>query len=732
MRKVHLIKQVSEKDCGAASLAMILRSYGKKIPIASIREAIKVDQYGASIYGLIDGAESYQLKAKVYDDTADNVWDAIESDQSKLPAIIRIINRIGLEHYVVVSKVKKGKMEVYDPDLGKIRMEREVFNESFLGQIIVFTPNAFFKKENRKKGQFNKFSSMLLKQKKLLVFIAILSLFITAIGIAGSYIFQYIIDAGLNEISHTNNRISWFQSFLSLVIGLSVMYVFKAIVQILRGILLTIMSKNMDIYLMLGYYNHVAELPMNFFDTRKTGEISSRFNDAAKIRDALSNAALTLMIDFVMVIICGLILYKESTILFLISLIIFVLYIFVSIVYIHPLDKMNREIMENNAQFSSYLKETIDGMETVKASQAESIVKNKMKKLFEKYMNSNIRGALISLGKDTIVENVTSIGNLVILCVGVFCVLNGDMTTGTLVTFNMMLAYFLSPVQNIVEIQNNIQTAIVAADRLNDILNIATEDKEGVPIGDTIKSVSLEHVDFRYGNRDLVLKDITMKINSGEHIAFVGESGCGKSTIIKLIMGMYQPEKGQIRLNDKAMKDIALSDVRNRVAFVPQSNWLFSGSIRENLLFGHEHPEQVAEKEIMQVLHACCCDFVKQMPFGIDSILEENGVNLSGGQKQRLAIARALLKHPEILILDEASSALDTLTESKIQKAFQEIAPTATIIMIAHRLTTVKNCSNIFVMDKGAIIESGSHIELLEKKGRYAELWQHQTCEEMM
>lgn len=732
MRKVHLVKQVSEKDCGAASLAMILSSYGKKIPIASVREAIKVDQYGASIYGLVDGAESYQLTAKVYDNTADAVWTAVESDQESLPAIIRIINRVGLEHYVVVSKVKNGKLEVYDPGLGKMKMEREAFNECFLGQIIVFAPNSSFKKENRKKGQFTKFSSMILKQKKLLVYIAVLSLFVTAVGIAGSYVFQYIIDAGLNEISHTNNRMPWFRSFLILVIGLAVMYIFKAVVQILRGKLLTIMSKNIDIHLMLGYYNHVTELPMNFFETRKNGEISSRFSDAAKIRDALSNATLTLMIDFVMVIVCGMVLYKESIVLFLISLIIFAIYILVSVVYVHPLDKMNREVMENNAQFSSYLKETIDGMETVKASQAELIVKNRMRELFEKYMDSNIRGALISLGKDTIVETVTSIGNLVILCVGVFSILSGNMTTGTLVTFNMMLAYFLSPVQNIVELQNNIQTAIVAADRLNDILDIATENKEGVPIGETIKRVSLEHVNFRYGNRDLVLKDISIEINSGEYIALVGESGCGKSTITKLIMGMHQPEKGQICINDKQMKDIALSDVRSRIAFVPQTNWLLSGSIRENLLFGHEHPEQVSEKEIMQVLEACCCDFVKDMPFGIDSMLEENGVNLSGGQKQKITIARALLRYPEILILDEATSALDALAECKIQKAFQEIVPTATIIMVAHRLSTVKNCSKIFVLDKGAIIESGSHRELLEKKGRYAELWQHQTCEQMM
>lgn len=378
-----------------ACLAMILDFMGKKIPIASVREAIKVDQYGASIYGLIDGAQKYDVHGEAYEDSAEAVWDAMKEEDDCFPAILRILNRGGFEHFIVVAGISKDKLEIFDPDQGKFYMDQTVFESCFLGQIVVFKPAENFKKENLKRGQFSKFTAMIFKQKKLLAYIALLSLLVTGIGIAGSYIFQYIIDAGLNDIAYTDGAAAWFQTFLVLVAGLTVMYVFKSGIQMLRGRLLTIMSKNIDIPLMLGYYNHVADLPMSFFETRKTGEITSRINDAAKIRDALSNVTLTLMIDVVMVIGCGAVLYKTSPVLFLISAFVFVLYVVVSAFYIRPLDKMNREVMENDAQFSSYLKESIDGMETVKVSQAESVIKRKMALLFGKCIDSNMRGAML-------------------------------------------------------------------------------------------------------------------------------------------------------------------------------------------------------------------------------------------------------------------------------------------------------------------------------------------------
>jgi ATP-binding cassette subfamily B protein len=467
---------------------------------------------------------------------------------------------------------------------------------------------------------------------------------------------------------------------------------------------------------------------MNFFDTRKTGEIISRFNDAGKIREAISGVTLTLMIDVVMVLVCGVVLWQRSRELFLVAVIIFLLYLLTSLLYVKPLDKFNRDLMEQNAQFSSYLKESIDGIETVKSTQAENAVKEKTHTLFLTFLNRNITGSLLSLSKDSIIECITSVGTLVLLWVGAVNILNGEMTIGSLVTFLTLLNYFLDPIQNLVELQSTLQTALVAADRLNDVLALSTEQSgEEIP-QNGLESISFDNVTFRYGNREQVLTGLTFSAKKGEQIALVGESGCGKSTATKLLMGFYPPESGTVKIGNTPIQALSLRWLRNQTAYVPQNTFLFCDTVKNNLLLGLDKDHMPTDKELEQVLDACGCEFIKKMPLGLDSMLEENGSNLSGGQRQRLAIARALLRKPKLLILDEATSALDTITEYRIQNALRELCPEMIVVMVAHRLSTVKHCSQILVMNHGAITERGTHEELLSKNHSYAQLWNRQNA----
>jgi ATP-binding cassette subfamily B protein len=718
-----IIKQHDERDCGAACLSMVLQHHGKKLPLATIREAIKVDQDGANVYGLLSGGHKFSLDGEAFEGPADEVWKVVAEKSVSLPAIIRILNRGGYEHFVVVSCIRNNKMLIKDPDAGHVRVTMDEFSDCFLGQIITFKPNDGFVKENLRKGQLARFSEMLFRQKKLLVAIGMLSLIVTCIGLAGSFIFQYIIDNGLGDISEISDVNAWAVHLAVVLLGLGVLYAFRFIAQLLRGKALTIMTKNIDLPLMLGFYNHVADLPLNFFETWRTGEVISRFNDATKIRDALSNATLTLMIDSVMVFVCGAILYNISRIMFFITLGVFATYILVTVLFIRPLDKMNRNVMEKSAMFNSHMKESVDGMETVKALQAESVIKDKTSHIFCDYLDGSIKGALLSLKKDTIVEAVTAIGTLIILWIGVLNILHGEMTLGTLITFYSLLSYFLSPVQNLVELQNNIQTAVVAADRLNDILNLKTEQTGTNSPDGRVEKIEFKNLDFRYGNRDLILHHLNYSAKKGEQIALVGESGCGKSTAIKLLMGMYMPENGNVYINDIPMNELSLSWFRTNTAYVPQHTTLFSGTIRENIIFGLEKKSIPSDEKIQLVLEACCCEFAMEMPFGIDTMIEENGANLSGGQRQRLAIARAILRDPSLLILDEATSALDTVTEFRIQQTLHQLLPDATVVMVAHRLSTIKKCNHIFVMDHGSIVESGTHAELINSGGKYSSLW---------
>lgn len=726
-KRLHLIKQHDEKDCGAACLSMLLQYNGKKVPLAAVREAIQVDQYGASMYGVLDGAEKFGLSGQAFEGTADAFINSVTSGEIPLPAIARIINREIYEHYVIVSKVARGNIIIFDPDMGKRKMSYDEFSDSFLGQIMVFEPGSQFTPENLRKGSLTKFLRMISHQKALIAVIGLLSLFITGIGLAGTFLFQYLIDNVLTGIDQVESVESVMNDFAAILLCVGMLYFFKMAIQMLRGMLLTVMTKRIDLPLMLGYYDHVVDLPMRFFDTRKTGEILSRFNDASKIRDAISSVTLTLMIDVVMVTVCGIVLYHQSRVLFFIAMVMFLLYLMVTIVYVKPLDTLNRDLMEQNAQFDSYLKETVDGMETVKSFRAGDTVKKKVDTLLRKFLDRNNRGAMLSLSKASIIECITSVGTLVLLWAGAMGVIYGNMTIGTVITFYSLLGYFLEPVQNLVEMQSSLQTAVVAADRLNDVLDLPVELSLPEPNANHIGDISFKNVSFRYGYRDTVLDDISFTVKKGQKIALVGESGCGKSTVAKLIMGLYKPESGMVCIDRIPTDQISLDWIRSHTAFVPQQTFLFSDTIRNNILLGMEESRIPTDEEIWEILDACCCEFIHDMPFGLDSVLEENGINLSGGQRQRLAIARALIRKPDLLILDEATSSLDTISERKIQQALQRFCPDMTIIMVAHRLSTVVQCDNILVIAHGKILEQGSHSNLLQMNQYYAELWNEQN-----
>lgn len=728
MSGLHLIRQHDEKDCGAACMSMIFDYHGKKLPMATVRESLQVDQYGANIFSLLDAAEKNGLTAHAFEDEAQKVWDAIQSGEVPMPAVIRIVNRGIYEHYVVVNGIRRGKLRVFDPDMGRRSMRQEEFQQCFLGQIMAFEKEPDFQKENRRKGRFSRFVSIVSRQKGLLCAIGLLSLFVTAIGLGGTFSFQYLIDNVLSNLHNEELLDEGLDTFALLITFLGGLYLVKLLVQLLRAKLLTVMSKNIDLPLMLGYYDHVTRLPQRFFDTRKTGEIMSRFNDAGKIRDAISGVTLTLMIDTVMVAVTAVVLYRASATLFTVAMITFLLYLLISGLYVKPLEKFNRELMEKNAQFSSYLKESIDGMETVRTSQAEGAVREKTGSMFRDFLKRNISGSLMGISKDSLIECVTSLSTLVLLWMGAVNIIRGEMTAGALITFVTLLDYFLSPVQNLVQLQTELQTALVAADRLNDVLDLEAERSSGQVPEDVLKSVQFDNVSFRYGARELTLDGVTFSVSAGERVALVGESGCGKSTTSKLMMGFYQPENGTVRVNGVSLAEVSLEWLRSQTACVPQNTFLFSDTVRNNLTLGLPRDRIPSDEEISRILDACRCEFVREMPLGVDSMLEENGMNLSGGQRQRLAIARALLRHPRLLILDEATSALDTVTEREVHQSLKELFPDMMIVTIAHRLSSVKECQQILVMERGKVVEYGNHAGLLRKQGLYANLWKGQRA----
>lgn len=751
---MKFIKQHDERDCGAACLSMIAAHYGLKHPISKYRELTKTDQNGANLFGLCDAAQKIGFAAEALSGNMDELLNSIEKGEIKFPFIAHIINEDGMQHFVVVFHIRGGSLIVGDPAKGKVKYRFDTFAAAWTGYIVTFDKSEAFKKGNYTKGGFRKFFSLLRGQYAILASVIVLSLIIAAIGIAGAFVFEIIIDdfyvAAETDICEENceedhehttqqnpaenesfldkairfltDNASNFNIFFMALIGL---YLLQAAIQFLRGYLMSLLSKRIDIRLLLPYYAHTIGLPISAIATRNTGEYISRFSDASTIRDAVSGATLTLLLDSVMVIACGVILYLENAILFWISLSVIVLYAIIVLCYRKPIAHINREVMENNARVQSYLKESIDGIETVKANQAEETAIQKNSDKFHRLIQSVFKENVISVSQDSICNLVEAVGTALILWVGFGMVIADKVTIGSLITYYALLAYFTEPIKNLISLQPMMQTAIIAAERLNDILDISVEQQTANSQQHLMwEDISISDMDFRYGNHHLTLENITLQIRKGERIAIVGESGCGKTTLAKLLMRFYSPEKGQITVDGNNISTLPLSDIRSNIAYVDQSTFLFSDTINNNLRLGNP---AATDEEITAACKQVNADaFIQALPFGYDTYLDENGKNLSGGQRQRLAIARALLRNPKLLILDEATSNLDTITENAIKDTVFQLNKDLTCIIIAHRLNTVKNCDRILVMEHGTITEAGTHDELLRKRGTYYELFSKQ------
>ena len=667
-------------------------------------------------HGLVKVIEHFGFQQKVVE--ADK-----ESLTSKLPipAIAHVVIDDSLLHYVVITKVKGDTVVVSDPAKGIVKYKKEDFLKIWTNILILIAPTNKSQKGNKKQSTLLSFFCLLISQKWLLLRIFILSMILTSIGIITSFYYQVLMD---NIVPSSSLEMLNYVSVITLCL-----FFVQIGLNFLRGFLIVKLEQNIDIPIMLGYYNHALILPMKFYSMRDTGEIISRFNDASSIRDIVSEASLTIMMDTIMAVVGAVVLFNSNRLLFLISVVMLFLYGIIVFVYNKPIKKNNRKIMEMNSKVTSQFIETVNGIEIIKAFNQEDNEKEKTDKLYRKFLKRVFNGGVLSLSQQTVTMFVAVVGELVILWIGATYVIKGELTIGELITFNALLGYFIEPIKNLINLQPQIQTAVVAADRLGEILDISPEYENNdmcTAYDSEIKfdNLIISNLNFRYGTRDLVLKDINLEINHGEKIAFVGESGSGKTTLAKLLVRLYEQEKGNIKLDSVDIRDFPISQIRNNFSYISQNAFLFSGTIKENLLFGNS---DASDNDILRVCKICELEeYINSLPLKYNTRIEENGKNLSGGQKQRLAIARALLKNPKILIMDEATSNLDYITEKTIENTINKFSKNMTTIIIAHRLSTIKDCDKIFVFKDGQIVETGNHRDLLKQRGYYYQLWNGQ------
>jgi len=712
------VKQHDATDCAAACLAMVCLHYKKETTITQLRDLMGTDLKGTNLVGLSKCA-----------DTLGFVSQAVRVDRENfltdftLPCIANVITKEGLTHFVVVFKKVRHKKVDYviigDPAKDLMKITLDEFYETFTGTLLLLKPDSRFVPGKAEKGKtFSRFLKLLLPHKKLFAYSIVASVILTVLGIVSSLFNKILMD----EILPYKLK----NPLLLVVIVFAILAVVQTVLGFVRQWMMIYLSQKIDIPLLLGYFEHIYKLPMKFFASRKTGDIITRFSDAFTIKDIFTNIALTLIIDVAMALITGVILFNMNLSLFGIIICLTICSILLVFIFKQPYKKINEEQMQQSSVLNSQIIEGLRAVETIKGNANEDTELECIEKEYIKSLRIGMKESMLSNVQSSISSLISTAGNLILMYFGIRQVIDGKLSLGSLMAFTTMAGYFMDPVGRLVSLQLQIQEANISMKRLTEILDYDTEQSEGEfnELESIDGDIEINNVTFRYGNRKPVLNNISFTIPKGKKVALVGESGSGKSTIAKLLLKYYEPENGEIMLDGVDINEYDNESVRRTISYVPQTIELFSKSIYDNIRVSKMNSTLEEVKQAAK--EADAHEFIKKLPMQYHTYLQEAGNGLSGGEKQRIALARAFLKNSNFYILDESTSNLDFATENIIFDMIYNKFKKKSMLIIAHRLATIKNCDLILVLDKGEIIEQGTHDELLAKNGRYSRLWNMQ------
>ena len=685
MSKYPYISQVDQRDCGVAALAMILKNYGSSYSLAYLRELAQTSREGTSALGLVEAGRQLGLETQAI--RAD--LGLFKQEKLSYPFIVHVVKDGGLQHYYTVFGQTKGQLIIGDPDPSKkvIKMSLEDFDKEWTGVALFFEPGKNYIKYKEKVAGLLSFLPILFRRKGLIAVIVLLSFLVTLVNIIGSYYLQSIIDRLIPQEDY---------ALLTMIsLGLCIAYIAQQVFTFFKDYLLHRLGNYLSISVILPYIKHVLSLPISFFGSRRTGEITSRFGDANTIIDALASTILSIFLDVTIVITLAVALILQNRSLFLMTLTVVPLYVLIILAFYKLFEKENYQLMEANSQVNTAVIDDLRGIETLKSLRVEERRYQEIEVKFHDYLKKSLSKAKWQLTQDGLKTGVQLVFNVFILWYGAQLVMEGQLSSGQLITYNMLLNYFTTPLINIINLQSKIQQAKVANNRLQEVYVVNKEEK-GQLKDLFFKQLDLKGVSHRFSYQQETLHNIDLTINKGEKVALMGQSGSGKTTLAKVLSGYHTKSSGHVSL-DKG--SISQAELRQLVTYVPQQTYVFTGTILENLLLGLE-----GEVDEQVILRACeqadILADIQKMPLGFQTQVSEDG-GLSGGQKQRLAIARALLSKQPILIFDEATSGLDSDTESRVMANLAKIK--RTMIFIAHRNSVRQHVSRVVTMVSGQI-----------------------------
>lgn len=723
MKKFPNYQQTEAKDCGPTCIKIIAKHYGKTINTQQLRNLSETTREGSSLLGLSEAVESIGFKSL-------GIKLAFEKlKEAPFPCIIHW----NKNHYVVLYKIKKDVTYISDPAHGLITFTKEEFIQHWIGNnadetteegialLVEPTPKFYSEEfEEDEKFGFGFIFKYLYKYKKFVVQLIIGLLAGSLLQLILPFLTQSVVDVGIkNQDLNFVYLILFAQLFL---------FIGKASLEIIRSWILLHLSTRINISLISDFFIKLMKLPISYFDVRMTGDLLQRINDHKRIERILTTSSLTVLFSFFNLIIFSIVLAYYSVQIFGVFVLGSVLYFGWVLFFFKKRKELDYKRFSQVSQEQSKVIELINGMQEIKLHNAERRMRWNWEyvqaRLFKVATKSLALEQTQSVGSNFINE----LKNMFITILSAKLVIDGNITLGMMMAISYIVGQLNGPIIQLISFMRDVQDAQISVDRLGEIHNMEDEEKpedEKVTHIPDNASIKLNNISFRYtGGLEPVLKELSLEIPANKTTAIVGVSGSGKTTLMKLLLGFYQVDQGDIMINNFNLKNISQKEWRRNCGVVMQEGYIFNDTIAKNIAVGEDYVDK--EKLAHAIDVANISDYIESLPLGYNTKIGSEGNGLSTGQKQRLLIARSVYKNPKFLFFDEATSALDANNEKVIMGKLNTFFANKTAVVIAHRLSTVKNAHQIVVLDKGKIIEQGSHEELIKQKGSYYHLVKNQ------